>query len=133
MTEQQMPLERQIAGWMADEATGAPEALLDQILAITAKQTPRPRIVALVAEPTLRTRTARAAVGLPNRGLVLAAVLGLLLAAVAGLAIGAYLLLNQKPEETADWPGFLGTADHRAAAVKGPTGNPLVGWQFRAA
>ena len=75
MTQQPMPLERMIAGWMADEAAGAPEAVLDQILATTAKTAPRPRIVAIVAEPTLRTRTGRAGVGPaepragPRRGL----------------------------------------------------------------
>jgi len=133
MTQQQLPLEQMIAGWMADEAAGAPEQVLERILATTAKTAPRPRIVALVAEPTLRTRTTRAAVGLPGRRLVLIAVLALLLAAVAGLGIGAYLLLNQAPpHETADWQGFLGSADHRSRAVEGPKGNPVASWQFHA-
>jgi outer membrane protein assembly factor BamB len=128
MTQQPMPLERMVAGWMVDEATGAPEALLDQILATTTRTQPQPRIVALVAEPTLRGRTTRAAVGLPNRGLVLATVLALVLAALAGLAVGAYLLFNEKPAETADWPGFRGTADRQPAGLTGPVGNPVAAW-----
>ncbi len=133
MTQQPMPFERAIAGWMADEAAGAPDPLLEQILQTTARTAPRPRLVAVIAEPTLRGRTGRVAVGLPNRGLVLAAIAGLLLAAFAAAAIGAWLLLNQKPTETADWPGFLGTTDHRALAVDGPKGHPVVTWQFHAA
>ncbi len=78
MTEQRMPLERLVAGWMADEASGAPQPVLEQILATTARTTPRPRVWALVAEPTLRGRATRAAVGLPNRGLVLATLVALL-------------------------------------------------------
>lgn len=133
MTEQRVPLERLIAGWMADEATGAPEPLLEQILATTARTTPRPRVWALAAEPTLRGRSARAAVGLPNRGLVLAAVAGLVLAAIAALALGAALLLNQRPDEGGDVPGFRGDAARAASGLIGPVGNPVPAWQFQAA
>jgi outer membrane protein assembly factor BamB len=132
MTEQQLPLERMVAGWMADEAAGAPQALLEQILETTARTTPRPRLWALAAEPTLRGRTMRAAVGLPNRRLVLAAVLGLLLAAIAGIAVGAYLLLNPKPAETADFPGFRGDAARGAVGLQGPIGNPVLAWRQQA-
>src|SRR3954452_11061196 len=132
MTEQQMPLERLIAGWMADEAAGAPVAHLEEILRTTGRTSPRPRIVALIAEPTVRGRASRAAVGLPNRGLVLAAIAVLLIAALTAIAVGAYLLLQPKPPESADWSGFRGGADRTGVGLVGPTGKPAVAWQFHA-
>jgi outer membrane protein assembly factor BamB len=131
MTEQQLPLERLIAGWMADEAAGAPEPLLEHILEATRRTAPRPRWLALAAEPTMRGRTGRAAIGLPNRGFVLATALTLLLLALAAVVVGAYLLLNPKPPETADWPGFRGDASRSGVAVEGPTGNPVTLWTLR--
>lgn len=81
----------------------------------------------------MRTRTTRAAVGIANRRLVLAVVLALLAIALAAAAVGAGLLLNRTPAETAaDWPGFRGTANHSGIAADGPVGNPVLAWQFHA-
>jgi len=55
MTEQQLPIERLVAGWMADEAAGAPEPLLDQILATTGRSRPRPRWWAMLTEAPMRS------------------------------------------------------------------------------
>lgn len=130
---QQMPLERMLAGWMADEATGAPDAALEQILDTTRRSTPRPRIWALAAEPTMRRRTARAAVGLSNRGLVLGLAAALVLAALAALAIGASILLTPQPTPaTGDWPGFRGGVDRAGTGLTGPAGNPILAWTYRA-
>lgn len=131
MTGQRIPLERLIAGWMADEgmAAAAPPALLEQILATTARVKPQPRWRALLAEPTMRGGAAQVTVGLPSRGLALAVIAGLLLAAIAAVAIGAYLLLNPKPPpESGDWPGFRGGADRSGVAIQGPAGNPVQLW-----
>src|SRR3954464_6018673 len=131
---EQMPLERMIAGWMADEAVGAPQQALDRILATTSRARPRPRWWAVLAEPTMRSRTAPVAVGLANRRLVLVVVLALLAVALAAAVAGASLLLNRQPTETAaDWPGYRGSADHAGVGVQGPLGNPVLAWQFHAA
>jgi len=133
MTEQQLPLERMLAGWMADEATGAPEPILAEILATTGRIRPRPRWWALLVERPMRSGRARVAVGLANRGLVYAALIALLLAGLAALAIGASILLNRAgPADPADWSGFRGNADHAGVGLQGPTGNPVLAWQFHA-
>jgi outer membrane protein assembly factor BamB len=133
MTEQQMPLERLVAGWMADEAAGAPEPLLEQILTTTGRSRPRPRWWAMLTEAPMRSPRTRVAVGLPNRGLVYAALIALVLAGLAALAIGASILLNRPgPTDTADWSGFRGNADHAGIGLQGPTGNPVLDWQFHA-
>jgi len=133
MTEQRLPLERLVAGWMADEAAGAPEPVLQQILATTVRTRQRPRWWSLLVEAPMRSQRARAAVGLPNRGLVYAALIALLLAMLAALAVGASILLNRTgPPDAADWPGFRGNADHAGIGLEGPTGNPVLDWQFRA-
>ena len=130
---EQMPVERMIAGWMADEAAGAPEAVLDRILVTTSRARPRPRWWAALAEPTMRLRTVPVAVGLANRRLVFAVILALLAIALAAAAVGASLLLNRGPTETAaDWPGFRGSADHSGVGGQGPVGNPVLAWQFHA-
>jgi outer membrane protein assembly factor BamB len=133
MTEQQLPLERMLAGWMADEATGAPEPILAEILATTGRIRPRPRWWALLVETPMRSGRARVAVGLANRGLVYAALIALLLAGLAALAIGASILLNRAgPADPADWSGFRGNADHAGVGLQGPTGNPVLAWHFHA-
>jgi hypothetical protein len=129
---EQMPFERMVAGWMADEATGAPDALLERILETTSRTVPRPRWWAQLAERPMRSRAMRTAVGLPNRGLVYVALLALLLAALAAFAVGAGLF-EQKGADTGDWPGFRGGADRSGIADLGPAGNPVVAWQFHAA
>ena len=132
MTEQRLPLERMIAGWMADEAAGAPEPLLERVLETTARTAPRPRWWAQLAERPMRSRAMRTAVGLPNRALVFVALLALLLAALAAIAAGAGLF-EQRGDQTGDWPGFRGGADRTGVALAGPAGNPVVMWQFHAA
>jgi outer membrane protein assembly factor BamB len=125
---EQMPLERLVAGWMADEAAGAPEPLLDQILATTARTTPQPSWRARLAEPTLR-RSGRTAIGLPNRSLVFATVALLLLAALVALVVGAILLQNRPQEPSSDdWLGFRGDAARSGVATQGPVGNPVTLW-----
>ncbi|HEY8437702.1 MAG TPA: hypothetical protein VIK65_03715, partial [Candidatus Limnocylindrales bacterium] len=93
MSEQQLPFDQMVAAWIADAgaeaAAGAPQDVLDGILATTRTTRPRPRWWAAVAEPTMRTRTTRAAVGIANRRLVLAVVLALLAIALAAAAVGA--------------------------------------------
>jgi hypothetical protein len=54
---QQLGLERMVAGWMADEATGIPEDLADQVFAITSATRPAPRWVAVLREPPMRVRS----------------------------------------------------------------------------
>lgn len=138
MTEQRMPFEQLVAGWMADagadEAAVAPAELLDQILATTGLARPRPRWLAELAETPMAGRRTRVAVGLPNRGLVYAVLIALLLAGLAALAVGAAILLNRPgPTDTAaDWSGFRGNADHSGIGLQGPVGNPVVQWQFHA-
>ncbi len=128
-----LPFERMVAGWMADEAAGAPDEVLGRILATTSATRPRPRWWAQLAERPMRTRTTRAAVGMPNRGLVLAAILALLLVAIAGAAVGAWLVLRPPPPiETGDWSGFRGNADRSGVGVRGPAGSPVLNWQFHA-
>jgi len=115
---------------MADEASGAPSRFSSD-LTTTQRTTPRPRVWALVAEPTLRGRTTRAAVGLPNAALPLAALLALLVAARRGSWSGLPAL-NPKPTETGDVPGFPGDAARGGAGLVGPTGNPILAWHFHA-
>ena len=137
MTEQQMPFERIVAGWFADAgsdaAATAPDAALDRILETTRTTRPRPRVWAVLAEPTMRLGVRRAAVGVPNRRLILVLAAALLLAALAAAAVGAGLLLNRHPTDTAaDWPGFRGAADHAGIGTQGPVGRPKLAWQFHA-
>jgi outer membrane protein assembly factor BamB len=132
---EQLSLERQIAGWMADEATAVPasDAVLADILATTSRVRPRPSWWAVLAEPPMRSRRARIAVGLPNRGLVLAAIVALILAALLGVAVGANLLIPHPPPATIDdWPGFRGDATRQAAGLTGPIGHPVEAWRFHA-
>ena len=131
---QQMPLDAMIASWMAGEAAVAPEGLLEGILETTRQSAPRPRWWALLRESPLAGRTSRAAVGLPNRGLVLAAIVALLLLALAAVVVGTSLLLKPPPPAgvSGDWPGFRGDADHGGVGLVGPVGNPVLDWRIRA-
>ena len=67
MTDQRLPLERMIAGWMADEAVDVPVRALDDVLAETRRITPQPRWWALLRERPLRAADRRVAVGIPHR------------------------------------------------------------------
>jgi eukaryotic-like serine/threonine-protein kinase len=127
---QQLSLERMIADWMADEASGAaPDALADQILATTSEMRPLPRWLAIVREPAMRS-AARAVVGVPLRHLVLVATLALLGAALVGAA-ALFLLRSDPPLD--GWPGSRGDASRAGLGVRGPIGNPTIEWQFHAA
>jgi len=46
--------------------------------------------------------------------------------------VGASLLLNPKPTETGDVPGFRATPPEAARASSAPTGNPILAWHFHA-
>ena len=82
---ERMPLERlSSAGWPT-RPRARPNDALDRILATTARTKPQSRWRARLAEPTMRRRSAPAAVGLRNRGLAFATIALLLLAAVVGL------------------------------------------------
>ena len=124
MTNQQ-PLERLVAGWMAQEAPAAGDgATVDAILAVTARTRPRPVWLALVLAPPMRRRS-RVAVGSPPRRLALIIAL-LLLAVVAALGVGATLLNRQAP--SGDWSGFRGGPGHDGLGGVGPVGNPVARW-----
>jgi len=129
---EQMPFERVVAGWMADEAGGAPDEALERILSTTRRLRPQPRWWALVTESPMRMRTTRVAVGLPNRRLVLLAALLLLLIALVAVAVGSGLLLRNDQLAGGDWSGFRGNADHSGVGIQGPTGNPVLNWRFPA-
>lgn len=123
------PLERLVAGWMADEAAGSPEPLLERILATTARTTPQPAWRARLAEPTMRGRSGQTAIGLRNRGLAFATIALLLLAAFVALVVGATLLRDRPPAPSSDdWPGFRGDATRSGVATQGPVGNPVTLW-----
>jgi hypothetical protein len=131
MTEQ-MSLERLVAGWMAEEAGGAPDELLGQILATTQRTRPRPRWWAVLSERPLRTTSGPAAVGLRHRGLVL------------GLAPRAAARCPPRDRDRGEPAPAASTSDHRrlaglpwradrqGAGLTGPVGRPVTAWRFQA-
>jgi outer membrane protein assembly factor BamB len=127
---QQLSLERRLADLMDVEAAGgAPDQLVDTILAATSTTRQMPGWLAAIKEPPM-TAHAQPVVGVVRRQLVLVAALGLLAAAVV-IGAAAFLLLRQSP--TADvWSGFRGDAGRSSAGVHGPIGNPTLAWAFRA-
>ena len=127
---QQLSLEQMVAGWMADEATGgSPDQVVDLTLATTSRTRPLPRWLAVIRERPMRAQT-RTVVGVPTRQLALVAALALIAAAVV---VGVAAALVVRPEPSADaWPGFRGDAARNGLAASGPTGNPIVRWQFQA-
>lgn len=126
-----MPLERTIAAWMADAAeSGMIDGLVDDVLAVTSRQRPRPRWFALLRERPMRVRS-RVAVGSPTRRIGMAAAVVLLLAAAMAVAVGA--LINRAPTVTSDdWPGFRGDAARGGLGLTGPSGHPILQWRFQA-
>ena len=127
---QQLSLERQIADWMADEASGpAPDQLIHEIDMATSRVRPLPRWLAVVKEPTMTTFD-RTVVGIPKRPLIVLALLGILATAAT---IGAALLFLQRPSSQEDWPGYRGDASRTGLAVTGPIGQPVVRWKIHAA
>jgi outer membrane protein assembly factor BamB len=125
----QMPLERMVSAWMAQEAVvreAANEELVHHVLSTTGRQRSRPRWLALLKEPPM-TAQARVAVGSPTRRLAFAVVL-ILLAAVAVIGVGAAILLRPQPIPD-DWAGFRGGPGHTGLAQNGPTGNPVIRWR----
>ena len=53
-----MPLERSIAAWMADAAaSGLADGMVDDVLAVTSRQRPLPRPLALLRERPMRVRS----------------------------------------------------------------------------
>ena len=123
----QHSLERQIADWMADEASGpTPDQLFETIDWATRRTRPLPRWLAVLKEPAMTTLD-RTVVGVPKRSLFLLAALLLLIAA---LAIGALaILIKAEPAELEMWSGYRGDAARGGVAVTGPIGNPVVRWQ----
>jgi outer membrane protein assembly factor BamB len=130
---QNMSLERMLATVMADEAAGrAPERLLEETLAVTGRQRSAPRWLAVLREPTMRART-RVVVGIPARGLVIAAAL----AALIGLPLVAALIGSQllKPAPLTvndDWLMFRGDATRAGLTTRGPSGHLGAAWTFHA-
>ena len=103
----QSPLERSIAAWMADEASGTDnDALFNTILAATRPARPEPRWLALLKEPPMRLHS-RVAVGSPTARLALLTLVPLLLL-LAGAAVA---LAVQPSAKTDDWPIYLGDYD----------------------
>ena len=127
---QPMSLERMVATWMADAAASSASSeqqLVEQIITATARQRPRPRWLALLQESPM-TAQSRVLVGSPSRRLALTAIL-LLIAAIAAAGIGAYLVQQQTPASSDDWPGFRGDAAHSGVVGHGPIGNPVLAWK----
>ena len=122
---QQLGLERMVADWMADEATGVPEDLADQVIAITSATQPAPRWMAVLQEPPMRVRS-HVAVGIPRLQLAL---VGLLLLLGLSVAVGAVLTILRTQAPVDEWPGFRGDASRAGIAVNGPIGNPTIRWK----
>jgi hypothetical protein len=92
-------LERILVAVMADEATlGGGEDAIDRILTVTREQRPRPRWLALLKEPPMRT-TAAVQAGSPGlrRALVLVAILALLIISTVAIGSGTSLLRTPGP------------------------------------
>jgi outer membrane protein assembly factor BamB len=83
----------------------------------------------------MRTRTSRPQVH-PSRGLILLAVLaipaGILNAACGATATPQPSVAPVQPVGDSDWHGFRGNASRSAVGLQGPTGNPVLNWQFKA-
>ena len=90
----------------------------------------------------MRTSTSRSRVSPPRSlNLLTAAILsaGLLNAACGSTATPTSTTNAARPspaavqpEGIADWPGFRGDASRSAVGLQGPTGNPVLNWQFKA-
>jgi outer membrane protein assembly factor BamB len=82
----------------------------------------------------MRTRTS----GLqahPSRGLILLAVLAIpagILNACGATATHQPSVAPVQPVGDSDWHGFRGNASRSAVGLQGPTGNPVLNWQFKA-
>jgi outer membrane protein assembly factor BamB len=127
-------LELLVTAWMADEGapSHAPAAVLEDILARTSRTRPASRWLAILKEPPMRTQTGTA-VGIPSRGLVIAAILAALLALAVGLAlVGAQLLQPPRSTGSDDWPMARGDAARAGRSLTGPVGHPVVRWTFKA-
>ena len=126
-------LELLVTAWMADEGapSRAPAAVLEDVFARTSRTRPESRWLAILKEPPMRTQT-RTAVGIPSRGLVLAALLAALLAVLVRLVvIGAQLLQPPGPTGSDDWPMARGDAARAGRSLTGPVGHPVVRWTFK--
>ena len=128
----QVPLERMVAAWMADEAVvrgAVTDQMVDQILSTTGRQRPRPRWLASIQESPMHAQ-ARVVVGSPTRRMTFAVALLLLAALIAAGIAGAFLLRPQPSGD--DWPGFRGGPTRIGLATTGPIGNPVTRWTFHA-
>jgi len=127
-------LELLVTAWMADEAapSRAPEAVLEDTFKRTSRARPEPRWLAVLKEPPMRTQTGTA-VGVPARGLVLAAIVAALVALAVGLAlVGAQLLQPPRSIGSDEWPMARGDAARAGHSQTGPVGHPVVEWTFKA-
>jgi hypothetical protein len=97
-------LERQIASWMADEASGTRSGeAIDDILTATSHVRPEPRWLALLKEPPMRLNT-QVVAGSPARRMIIALAVVGLLAGLIGAAVvaGAGLFRDQTPRPLAE-------------------------------
>jgi sugar lactone lactonase YvrE len=108
-----MPIERSIAAWMDQEASGSgSDQIVDQILSTTGQMRPEPRWLAVLKERPMHVQS-KLAVGSPTGRLALAAFLLLILAA-ATAGVGAALLL--RPDAVVE-PPFTVRASYAPAAL----------------
>lgn len=92
-------LERLLVAVMADEASlGDGDPAIDRILTVTREQRPRPRWLALVKEPPMRT-TAAVQAGSPGmrRAFVLVAIVAILVVGIVAISAGSSLLRRPGP------------------------------------
>jgi outer membrane protein assembly factor BamB len=130
---QNMMLERMLETYMADAAAGpAPEGLVDNVLSATIHTGPDPRWLALLKEPPMRAQS-QVVAGMPGRRLVLTmAAAALILLATAAAIIGSNLIKPPQQPAGDDWPMFRGDAARNGISLRGPSGHPVIGWQFHA-
>lgn len=126
-------LERKLAAFMADPAVGpAPDRLVDDVIFATGRLRPEPRWLALLKEPPMRTNTHVVAGISARRPILAAAALAILLLATVAAIVGSSLLKPPPVPASDDWPMFRGDATHAGLTLHGPTGNPMIKWQFQA-
>jgi outer membrane protein assembly factor BamB len=125
-------LARLAADWMTQDVAGAAaDDHLDQILSATGRMRPLPRWLALLKEPSMRTKTmTRVAVGSPaRRPILVLATIALLILALVVATIGAQVLFPPRPAAADDWPMFRGDSTRTGLGITGPVGNPVIAWR----
>jgi outer membrane protein assembly factor BamB len=127
-------LERLLTELLADTApTREPDRLVPETLRAARRVRRRRQWLALLKEPPMRLNH-RVAVGSPILRMASMAALtaALVLALAAAVVAGASLLPDPGPGAPGDdWAMIRSDAAHRATALTGPTGNPVVTWTYQ--